>query len=71
MERARVGFGSVTIAAAARLGTGIVGGELIGLIPLAALDEGAEWFRTLENFRPDCVLETRLDRALTTPGTAA
>ncbi len=54
-----------------RLGSEIAGGELIGLIPRAALDENAEWFRTLENFRPDCVLETRLDRVLTPRGTAA
>ncbi len=55
----------------ARLGAGIAGGELIGLIPKAALDERAEWFRTLENFHAGCVLETRLDRALAPRGTAA
>jgi glutamate formiminotransferase len=60
-------YGAVK-AEAARMGVAIAGGELIGLIPRAAVDENAEWFTTLQNFRPDCVLETALERALARRG---
>lgn len=45
---------------ARRLGAEVAGGELIGLIPRAAVDTGSEWYRTLENFRPESILESRL-----------
>ena len=49
---------------AARYGVNIVGSEIVGLIPQAALDRSAEYFLQLENFSPDLVLENRIASAL-------
>ena len=43
-----------------RLGVEIVGTEIVGLVPQAALDRDAEYFQKLENFTQDKVLENRL-----------
>ncbi|HYY42021.1 MAG TPA: glutamate formimidoyltransferase, partial [Pyrinomonadaceae bacterium] len=40
---------------AARWGVNIAGSEIVGLIPQAALDRGAEYFLQLENFAPELV----------------
>jgi glutamate formiminotransferase len=45
---------------AARLGVGIVGTEIVGLVPAAALDPEAEYFRRLENLTADKILENRI-----------
>ena len=49
---------------AARYGVRVVGSEIVGLIPQAALDRGAEYFLQIENFSPDLVLENRIASAL-------
>lgn len=48
---------------AGRLGVEIVGTELVGLVPEAALDVKAEYFSRLENFDTDAVIENRILRA--------
>ena len=45
---------------AARYGVNIVGSEIIGLIPMQALVDTADYYLRLENFKFDQVLETRL-----------
>jgi glutamate formiminotransferase len=49
--------------AAARQSVDIVGAEIVGLLPRAALDRGASYFPLLENFRETLVLETLLEAA--------
>jgi glutamate formiminotransferase/glutamate formiminotransferase/formiminotetrahydrofolate cyclodeaminase len=46
---------------ATRLGIGISGTEIVGLLPRAALDRSASYFRLLENFRETLVLENLLE----------
>jgi len=50
---------------AGRLGVEIVGTEIVGLLPRAALDRSAPYFTLLENFRETLVLETLLEAAET------
>lgn len=45
---------------AARYGVNVVGSEIIGLIPMQALADTADYYLRLENFKFDQVLETRL-----------
>ncbi len=45
---------------AQRYGVSVVGSEIVGLVPLAALVNSLEYYLQLENFRPDQVLENRL-----------
>jgi len=45
---------------AARYGVNIVGSEIVGLTPLQALIDTADYYLRLENFNIDQVLETRL-----------
>jgi glutamate formiminotransferase len=49
---------------AERYGVGIVGSEIVGLIPQKALDYTAEWYLRTENFRRDMVLENRIDAVI-------
>jgi glutamate formiminotransferase/formiminotetrahydrofolate cyclodeaminase len=49
---------------AARYGVRVVGSEIVGLIPQAALDRSAEYFLQIENFSPDLILENRIASAL-------
>jgi glutamate formiminotransferase len=46
------------------LGVEILGSEIVGLVPQAALDRSAEHFLKLENYSPDIVLENRIAAAL-------
>jgi len=46
---------------ARRHGVPVVGSEIVGLVPLAALVESAAYYLGLENFAVDQILETRLD----------
>jgi glutamate formiminotransferase / formiminotetrahydrofolate cyclodeaminase len=49
---------------AERLGVGIVGSEIVGLIPRRAIEMTAEFFLHVENFSPAQVLENRLEESL-------
>lgn len=44
-----------------RYGVNVLGSEIIGLVPMAALIESAEYYLGLENFSMNQVLEARLD----------
>lgn len=54
-------FEAIRALAAAR-GLRLAGSEIIGLVPRRALEGSAAWLPTVENFRDDLVLETRLER---------
>ena len=45
---------------AERYGVSIVGSEIVGLVPAAAMVGAAEFYLQLEGFKPDQVLENRL-----------
>ena len=45
---------------ARRYGVNVVGSEVIGLVPMAALIDCAEYYLQIENFNMEQVLETRL-----------
>ena len=45
---------------ARRYGVSIVGSEIIGLVPMAALIDTAEYYLGIENFSMDQVLESRI-----------
>jgi glutamate formiminotransferase / formiminotetrahydrofolate cyclodeaminase len=49
---------------AERLGVGIVGSEIVGLIPRRAIEMTAEFFLHVENFSSAQVLENRLEESL-------
>jgi glutamate formiminotransferase/formiminotetrahydrofolate cyclodeaminase len=51
---------------AERYGVQIVGSEIVGLVPQKALDQAAEYYLRLEKFRPDMILENRLDQVMET-----
>jgi glutamate formiminotransferase/formiminotetrahydrofolate cyclodeaminase len=46
---------------AQRYGAGIESSEVVGLLPQQALLDAAVWYLQLDNFRPEMVLENRLD----------
>ncbi|HEX3085084.1 MAG TPA: glutamate formimidoyltransferase [Pyrinomonadaceae bacterium] len=48
-------------AAAARAQVEVLGAEIVGLVPRAALDRNASYFAYLENFRETLVIETLLE----------
>jgi glutamate formiminotransferase len=39
----------------------VAGTEIIGLLPRAVIESGAEYYFQFENFRTDLVLENRLE----------
>jgi glutamate formiminotransferase / 5-formyltetrahydrofolate cyclo-ligase len=45
---------------AKRYGVNVVGSELVGLAPMAALTEAAAYYMGIENFTPDQILEARV-----------
>lgn len=53
---------------AERYGVPVVGSEVVGLIPKKALEMAAEFYLRAENFRPDLVLENRLEEAVSGGG---
>jgi len=53
---------------AERYGVGVVGSEIVGLIPRKALEMSADYFLRFENFRPELVLENRIAEAMTARG---
>jgi glutamate formiminotransferase len=46
---------------AMRYGVNIAGSEIVGLVPMQALIDSADYYLRLENFSSDQVLETRLE----------
>ncbi|HLM56753.1 MAG TPA: glutamate formimidoyltransferase [Pyrinomonadaceae bacterium] len=50
------------------LGVEVLGSEIVGLVPQAALDRAAAHFLMLENYSPDLVLENRIAAALRRKG---
>ena len=54
-------FEAVTQEAAA-LGVQVVGSEIVGLVPRQALDAAAVQFLRIENFRPELIVENRLEQ---------
>ena len=55
---------------AERYGIAVMGSEIVGLVPQAALDRAAEYFLQIENFAPGLVLENRIEAAFTGKGEA-
>ena len=45
---------------ARRYGVNVVGSEVIGLVPMQALIDCAEYYLQIENFSSDQILESRL-----------
>jgi len=45
---------------AERFGVSVAGSEIVGLIPQKALEQAAEYFLRVENFKPQMILENRL-----------
>jgi glutamate formiminotransferase/formiminotetrahydrofolate cyclodeaminase len=56
-------FDAVAHEAAAR-GAGIVGSEIVGLVPRRALEDAAVHYLQIENFRPNLIIENRLAEIL-------
>ena len=56
-------FDAVRSEAAAR-GVGIVGSEIVGLIPRRALEDAAVHYLQVEGYRPELIVENRLARVL-------
>jgi glutamate formiminotransferase/formiminotetrahydrofolate cyclodeaminase len=54
---------------AARYGTAITHGELVGLIPQAALMASARWYLQLDGFQPEQILENKLAASVDTAPT--
>ena len=54
-------FEAVTREAAA-LGVQVVGSEIVGLVPRQALDNAAVHLLRVENFRPELIVENRLEQ---------
>jgi glutamate formiminotransferase/formiminotetrahydrofolate cyclodeaminase len=50
---------------AARYGVPVIGSEIVGLVPQAALNDSADYYLQLENFSAAQILENRLQAALT------
>jgi glutamate formiminotransferase/formiminotetrahydrofolate cyclodeaminase len=53
---------------AARYGVSVIGSEIVGLIPQAALDRAAEYYLQIENFAHGVVLENRIEAAMRAKG---
>jgi glutamate formiminotransferase len=49
---------------AARYGVAVVGSEIVGMVPQAALDQVVEYYLSLERFSPEMVLERRIQETL-------
>ncbi|MGD0695650.1 MAG: glutamate formimidoyltransferase [Terriglobia bacterium] len=56
-------FDAVVREAAAH-GVGVVGSEIVGLVPRRALEDAAVHYLKVENFHPDLIVENRLARVL-------
>ena len=49
---------------ARRYGVEVAGSEIVGLIPRRALEQAAEFFLRIENFKPELILENRLSEVM-------
>jgi glutamate formiminotransferase / formiminotetrahydrofolate cyclodeaminase len=49
---------------AAALGVQVAGSEIVGLVPRRALDDAAVHFLRVENFRPELIVENRLEQVV-------
>ena len=49
---------------AERHGVNVVGSEIVGLIPQKALDQAAQFYLRVENFKPALILENRLSEVM-------
>src|SRR5208337_2285831 len=49
---------------AAAAGVEVAGSEIVGLVPRQALDNAAVQFLRIENFRPELIVENRLEQVL-------
>src|SRR5437667_11958746 len=49
---------------AERYGVNIANSEIVGLIPQKALEQTAEFYLRVENFKPEMILENRLDEVM-------
>jgi glutamate formiminotransferase/formiminotetrahydrofolate cyclodeaminase len=49
---------------AERYGVSIASSEIVGLIPQRALEKTAEYYLRVENFKPEMILENRLDQVM-------
>ncbi len=56
---------------AERFGVSVVGSEIVGLIPQKALEQAAEYFLRVENFKPQLILENRLSEVMSGISTTA
>src|SRR5262245_17495037 len=56
---------------AERFGVSVVGSEIVGLIPQKALEQAAEYFLRVENFKPQMILENRLSEVMSGISTSA
>ncbi len=65
-----VAFDAVAREAAAH-GAGIIGSEIVGLVPRRALDDAAVHYLKIENFHPELIVENRLARVLAEQASAA
>jgi glutamate formiminotransferase len=54
---------------AERYGVTVASSEIVGLIPLRALEKAAEFYLRVENFRPEMILENRLDQVISSTST--
>ena len=52
---------------AERFGVAVASSEIVGLVPQRALDQAAEFFLRVENFRAGMVLENRIDEVVSGP----
>jgi formiminotetrahydrofolate cyclodeaminase len=53
---------------AERYGVAVLGSEIVGLVPQAALNAAADFYLQLENFSEDQILERRLEAAMSEAG---
>src|SRR5205814_8288853 len=53
---------------AERYGVSVASSEIVGLIPLKALEQAAEFYLRVENFRPEMILENRLADVMSRQG---
>jgi len=56
-------FETVTLEASA-LGVQVLGSEIVGLVPRQALQDAAVQFLRIENFRPELIVENRLEQVV-------
>jgi glutamate formiminotransferase/formiminotetrahydrofolate cyclodeaminase len=56
---------------AERYGVAVLGSEIVGLVPQAALNAVADFYLQLENFSEDQILERRLESAISEAGLAS